>query len=123
MSLAPDASFPTISELTTPSSANSFASTLLLWKKGMFIMDQNGAKFDGHRGSAAEDSISSTPMLDQEEAARFLHVQPRTLESWRQRRIGPRFVRYSMRCVRYREQDLQTWLDSQSIDTKNSEDQ
>jgi hypothetical protein len=56
-------------------------------------------------------------MLNQDEAARFLHVQPRTLESWRQRRIGPRFVRYSMRCVRYRAQDLQAWLDSQSIDT------
>jgi len=56
-------------------------------------------------------------MLNQEEAAQFLHLQPRTLESWRQRRIGPRFVRYSMRCVRYRAQDLQAWLDSQSIDT------
>jgi len=57
-------------------------------------------------------------MLNQEEAAQFLHVQPRTLESWRQRRTGPRFVRYSMRCVRYRAQDLQAWLDSQSIDTE-----
>jgi hypothetical protein len=60
-----------------------------------------------------------TPMLDQEEAARFLHVQPRTLESWRQRRIGPRFVRYSMRCVRYRQQDLQVWLDSQAIESES----
>jgi hypothetical protein len=57
-------------------------------------------------------------ILNQEEAAQFLHVQPRTLESWRLRRIGPRFVRYSMRCVRYRTQDLQAWLDSQSIDTE-----
>ena len=63
----------------------------------MLMTDQLSAKFDGHRDRAADDSISSTPMLDQEEAARFLHVQPRTLESWRQRRIGPRFVRYSMR--------------------------
>jgi hypothetical protein len=62
--------------------------------------------------------MQADEMLNQEEAAQFLHVQPRTLESWRQRRIGPRFVRYSMRCVRYRAQDLQAWLDSQSIDTE-----
>ena len=85
------------------------------------MIDQRGAKFDEHRGRAPDDSLSSAAMLDQEEAARFLHVQPRTLESWRQRRIGPRFVRYSMRCVRYREQDLQTWLNDQSIDTQNAD--
>jgi hypothetical protein len=62
--------------------------------------------------------MQADEMLNQEEAAQFLHVQPRTLESWRQRRIGPRFVRYSTRCVRYRAQDLQAWLDSQSIDTE-----
>ena len=83
------------------------------------MTNQLSAKFDGHRDRAADDSISSTPMLDQEEAARFLHVQPRTLESWRQRRIGPRFVRYSMRCVRYRQQDLQVWLDSQAIESES----
>ncbi len=81
---------------------------------------QNTDRLDADQRRAAEGLISSAGMLDQEEAARFLHVQPRTLESWRQRRIGPRFVRYSLRCVRYRSQDLQAWLDSQSIDTEKS---
>ena len=80
--------------------------------------EQNRDHVDGQQGRATNGSISSAGMLNQEEAARFLHVQPRTLESWRQRRIGPRFVRYSLRCVRYRSQDLQAWLDSQSIDTE-----
>jgi hypothetical protein len=82
---------------------------------------QHAGEVDGHQGRAAEASISAAAMLDQEEAARFLRVQPRTLESWRQRRIGPRFVRYSVRCVRYRAQDLQVWLDSPLIDTENSD--
>ena len=74
---------------------------------------------DGPMDQAMSVSTSSMAMLDQEEAARFLHIQPRTLESWRQRRIGPRFVRYSIRCVRYRAQDLQVWLDNQSIQTED----
>jgi hypothetical protein len=56
-------------------------------------------------------------MLTQAEAARFLHIEPRTLEGWRLHRIGPRFIRYSQRCVRYRPQDLQEWLDDQVIET------
>jgi hypothetical protein len=79
--------------------------------------EQNNDLVDGLHGGAANGSISSAGMLNQEQAAHFLNVQPRTLESWRQRRVGPRFVRYSMRCIRYRTQDLQTWLDSQSIST------
>jgi len=91
--------------------------------EGLMVMkmhaEQNNDRVDGQFGRAAEGSISSAGMLNQEEAARFLNVQPRTLEGWRQRRIGPRFVRYSMRCVRYRAQDLQAWLDNQSIDTES----
>jgi hypothetical protein len=82
--------------------------------------EQNNGRVDGQYDRAANGSMSPAGMLNQEEAARFLKVQPRTLESWRQRRIGPRFIRYSMRCVRYRTQDLQAWLDSQSIDTEKS---
>jgi hypothetical protein len=82
--------------------------------------EQNTDPVDGQQGRLANGSISSAGILNQEEAARFLHVQPRTLESWRQRRIGPRFIRYSLRCVRYRSQDLQAWLDTQSIDTEKS---
>jgi hypothetical protein len=81
--------------------------------------EQNSDRIGGHHDRIEDGPIPSAGMLNQEEAARFLHVQPRTLESWRQRRIGPRFVRYSMRCVRYRAQDLQAWLDNQSIETES----
>jgi hypothetical protein len=54
-------------------------------------------------------------LLDQTQAAELLCVEPRTLEGWRARRIGPRFIAYSRRCVRYRLSDLQAWLDSKAV--------
>jgi predicted DNA-binding transcriptional regulator AlpA len=49
-------------------------------------------------------------LLDERAAARFLAVTPRTLQNWRQKRIGPRWYAYSSRCVRYRRSDLDAWL-------------
>lgn len=57
------------------------------------------------------------PVLTQTEAAALLHVEPRTLESWRQHRVGPRYIRYSRRCVRYRVEDLRDWLQTQTVET------
>lgn len=49
-------------------------------------------------------------LLTQEEAAQVLAVKPRTLEGWRVTGAGPRFIRISARCIRYRRPDLDTWL-------------
>ena len=67
--------------------------------------------------AADANYASAAEVLDQVEAARVLHVKPRTLESWRQRRTGPRFIRYSQRCVRYRPRDLQAWIDARAVET------
>ena len=56
------------------------------------------------------------PLLTQFEAATLLHIEPRTLESWRQNRSGPRYIRYSRRCVRYRVEDLREWLKAQAVE-------
>lgn len=45
-------------------------------------------------------------MKTTEEAAALLSLSPRTLSTWRTRGGGPRWVRYSARCVRYRLSDL-----------------
>ena len=58
------------------------------------------------------------PLLTQTEAATVLRVEPRTLESWRQHRVGPRFIRYSRRCVRYRAEDLREWVCAQAVETR-----
>lgn len=54
-------------------------------------------------------------MLTPAEAAIVLRVEPRTLEGWRRHRTGPRYFRYSGRCVRYRPEDLKEWLDGHII--------
>ncbi len=51
-----------------------------------------------------QDSLLSTA-----EAAAVLGVPHRTLEGWRLRGTGPRFVRMP-RAVRYRRSDLDAWV-------------
>ena len=49
------------------------------------------------------------PLLTVAQAAEFLSFQPRTLDAWRARGSGPKFVRVSTRAVRYRMEDLVKW--------------
>lgn len=44
--------------------------------------------------------------LDTEASAKFLDVTPRKMEKMRQFGDGPKFVRVSKKCVRYRVKDL-----------------
>ena len=48
-------------------------------------------------------------LMDTREAAAVLGVQPRTLEAWRLRGSGPRYVQVG-RLVRYRRATLEQWL-------------
>lgn len=50
-------------------------------------------------------------LMTEQEAAEFLNVQNRTLQSWRLRGGGPRFVKLST-MVRYRAVDLQEFVNS-----------
>ena len=49
--------------------------------------------------------------LDSDEAADDLGLQRTTLEAWRCRGGGPRFVKLG-RAVRYRQADLDEWIES-----------
>lgn len=51
-----------------------------------------------------------SPNLKTEEAAKYLNVQPATLEQHRWRGTGPRFVKIG-RSVRYRMADLEAFLE------------
>jgi len=46
------------------------------------------------------------------QAAELLGMSVATLESWRLRGYGPRFVKAG-RCVRYAETDVLAWIDAQ----------
>ena len=49
-------------------------------------------------------------LLTTAEAATYLNLSPRTLEGWRSRFEGPVFVKTNGRTVRYREEDLEQWV-------------
>ena len=50
-------------------------------------------------------------LVRQEEAAARLSVSPRCMENWRHRGEGPKFVRISARCIRYRKSDLTLFIE------------
>lgn len=52
-----------------------------------------------------------SPLLTERQAAEYLQLTARALQAWRGNGHGPRFVRISCRCVRYRKADLDTWLE------------
>jgi excisionase family DNA binding protein len=58
------------------------------------------------QGAHALDNL----LLTEKQAARLLGFSERTLQAWRVRGGGPRFVKVSARCVRYRQDDLDEWV-------------
>jgi predicted DNA-binding transcriptional regulator AlpA len=54
---------------------------------------------------------TSAPLLTTRQAAEYLNYEIRTLEAWRFRGGGPRFVRVSPKSVRYRKADLEVWIE------------
>lgn len=60
----------------------------------------------GHSGTLTPDLF-----LNEARAAELLSINARTLQQWRLRGAGPRFVRISSRCVRYRYSDLMEWTE------------
>lgn len=61
----------------------------------------------------AESEVSD--LLTTVGAAGFLGVSPRTLEGWRVRGGGPRFVSISRGMVRYRRADLEAWINGRVV--------
>ena len=50
--------------------------------------------------------------INEKVAAAFLDLQARTLQAYRQRGGGPRYVAVSTRCIRYRRVDLRAWAEA-----------
>ena len=57
--------------------------------------------------------MESREMLTTGQAAELLSIEPRTLESWRLRGVGPRYRKLG-RLVRYSQRDLVEWTDAQT---------
>ncbi|MAZ02509.1 MAG: DNA-binding protein [Sneathiella sp.] len=49
--------------------------------------------------------------MGEDRGAEFVGLDPRTLQARRQRGGGPKYVRISSRCIKYRRIDLKEWAD------------
>ncbi len=51
-------------------------------------------------------------LINEREAAAFLGLTSRTLQGFRWKGGGPRYIKISSRCLRYRRTDLREWSES-----------
>jgi hypothetical protein len=58
---------------------------------------------------ASSEDVDADIFLTEAQAADLININPRTLQQWRLRGAGPKFVRISSRCVRYRYCDVTDW--------------
>ena len=65
---------------------------------------------------AKDDELGDTDywyaLIDEKAAADFLGLERRTIQGMRQRGGGPRYIRISSRCLRYRRADLREWAEA-----------
>ena len=50
-------------------------------------------------------------LLTENDAAAYLKLTARALQAWRYRGDGPQYVRISARAIRYRPEDLESWIE------------
>ena len=54
-------------------------------------------------------------LINEKTAAKFLGVTQRTLQNWRLKGGGPKYIRISARCIRYRKRDLIIFADERLV--------
>jgi len=59
-------------------------------------------------------------LFDQRELATELGLSQRSLERYRLQGNGPRYVRVGLRLIRYRQEDVEAWI-NQSLRTSTSD--
>jgi len=63
---------------------------------------------------AAPSRIDPDALLNEAQASDFLNLSIRTLQAWRGRSAGPRYVRTG-RAIRYRRSDLVAWIEANTV--------
>ncbi|MDT8320745.1 MAG: helix-turn-helix domain-containing protein [Xanthomonadales bacterium] len=58
---------------------------------------------------------SANDLFDTQQAAEYLGLKRTTLEAWRCRGGGPKFAKFG-RVVRYRQSDIDSWIESRTRD-------
>lgn len=63
----------------------------------------------GRPPSDEQDTDYWFSSIAEEDAGKFLGLKKPTMQKFRQTGEGPRFIRISARCIRYRRVDLREW--------------
>lgn len=63
----------------------------------------------------ASEKIVTPYAMTEKDAAVFIGVSVKTLQTWRSRRVGPAYIRIAPKCIRYREADLVAFVDSHLV--------
>lgn len=61
------------------------------------------------------DNVIVPYVMDEKNAALFIGVSQKTLQTWRSHRMGPPYIRITRKCIRYRKADLQDFIDSRVV--------
>jgi len=61
---------------------------------------------------AASRLTAGSPLLTEVDAAEYLSLTRRALQAWRYQGRGPKYVKISARAVRYRPEDLESWVET-----------
>ena len=78
-------------------------------RSGVAAVSNGGA--DEEPPGPTDDLNFWNSLIDEHVAGSFVDLTHRTMQLMRQRGDGPRFVRLSARCIRYRRIDLKRWAD------------
>ncbi|WP_173401544.1 helix-turn-helix transcriptional regulator [Bradyrhizobium cosmicum] len=70
----------------------------------------------------ADRGNNPDPLLTEVQAADFIGLSIRTLQTWRTKAFGPAFVRAG-RSVRYRRSDLMHWIEANTVSNVGRRDQ
>lgn len=65
------------------------------------------------------ETLSFSELRDEAFIAKKLHCEIKTLQAWRTSGKGPRFVKVG-RLVRYRQEDVQAWIESRLVASTSS---
>jgi DNA-binding XRE family transcriptional regulator len=61
-------------------------------------------------GNAVQGEERVVTLLDQDEVAEMLKVSPKTLEYWRYKKVGPKFIRVGKKLARYLVADVNEFI-------------
>ena len=75
-------------------------------------LEHHPAGSDIGTSEAPDDNDYWHALIDERCAAEFMGLSVRTLQGLRYRGGGPRFVRISSRCTKYRRTDLRAWAEA-----------